>query len=186
VLCTGYQSESVASYFEERPSLGHVRCSPEAKPLGTAGAVKQAECLIASDPFLVLNGDSLLPADLTQLVSFHKEKQAAITIVLTEVPDKTRFGSVLLTTDGSIVAFSEKGNQGPGLINAGIYLIDRAVLETIPSECEVSIERDVFPSFVGNGICGMVVPGTFVDIGTPEAYAMAQTAFPYQPEIGQR
>ena len=175
VLCTGYGAEQVADYCKDGSRWDmRVRYSPEAKPLGTGGAIKHAQFWIASNPFLVLNGDSLVRADLAQLVSFHTEKQARITMVLTEVPDKIRFGSVVLASDGPIAGFSEKGHEGGGLINAGIYLMDRAVLEAIPTESNVSVERGVFPCFVGKGLYGIVVPGPFIDIGTPEAYARAQ------------
>lgn len=176
VLCTGYGAEQVADYCNDGAQWGvHIRYSPEAKPLGTSGAIKHARSLIASDPFLVLNGDSLVRVDLARLISFHAEKQAQITIVLVEVPDKTRFGSVMLADDGSIARFNEKGGQGAGLINAGIYLMDRAVLEAIPGGSNVSLERDVFPRLVGKELYGMVASGPFIDIGTPKAYAMAQT-----------
>lgn len=176
VLCTGYGAEQVADYCQDGSRWGvHVRYSAEVQPRGTGGAIKHAQPLIASDPFLVLNGDSLVQADLAHLISFHAEKQTWITIVLVEVPDKARFGSVVLASDDSIAGFNEKGHQGAGLINAGIYLMERAVLEAMPARCNASVERDVFPCFVGKGLYGMVVPGPFIDIGTPEAYRMAQT-----------
>lgn len=185
VLCTGYGAEQVLGYCKDgSPWDLHIRDWPEAEQLGTGGAIKHAQFLIASNPFLVLNGDSLVRADLHDLVTFHTEKQARITMILTEVPDKMRFGSVVLASDGSIAGFSEKGSQGAGLINAGIYLMDRAVLEAIPTGRNVSIERDVFPRFMGKGLYGMVTPGPFIDIGTPEAYAMAQTDLASGPERG--
>ena len=177
VLCTGYAAAAVTSYCGDGSWWGiRVRYSHEAEPLGTGGAIKHAQPLIASDPFLVLNGDSMIRADLAHLVHFHLEKQARISLVITEVSDKMRFGSVQLAGDGSIDGFSEKGHQGSGLINAGIYLMDRDVLDAISTGCSASIEHDLFPRFAGKGLYGMVAAGSFIDIGTPEAHALAQTA----------
>lgn len=176
LLSTGYGAEHVSDYCRDGSRWGvRVRYSREAEPLGTGGAIKRAEGLITSDPCLVLNGDSLVRADLARLLAAHAERQARITMALVEVPDKARFGSVLQADGGAIAAFREKGDQGSGLINAGIYVIDRAVLDAIPVGYNVSVERDVFPSFVGKGLYGLVVDAPFIDIGTPEAYAAAQT-----------
>ncbi len=177
LLSTGYGAEQVMDYCQDGARWDvRVRYSREAEPLGTGGAIKHAEPLIASDPFLALNGDSLVRADLARLLGLHAERRARITMALVEVPDKGRFGSVVLAGDGAIAAFNEKGDRGVGLINAGIYVIDRGALDAIPAGRSVSLEREVFPGFVGKGLYGAVVPGPFLDIGTPEDYALGQTA----------
>ncbi len=187
VLCAGYAAEQVVSCCGDGSQWGvNLRYSSESKPLGTGGAITRAQPLIASDPFLVLNGDSLAQAGLADLIAFHAEKQAQISMVLAEVPDKTRFGSALLGGNDSIVGFSEKGHQGSGLINAGIYLMNCAALEVIPSERNVSIERDIFPRFIGKGLYGRFAAGLFIDIGTPESYSIAQTVLAGCSERAQR
>src|SRR5262249_30978809 len=174
-LCTCYGAEEVAGYCGDgsRWSI-RVRYSVEGAPLGTAGAIKHAESLIESDPFIVMNGDSMVQVDLTALLEFHKNKNAEMTMVLTRVEDKARFGSVRLAEDGSIVGFSEKGRHGPGLISAGIYSMSRSILEVVPEGRTVSLEFDVLPYLTSRQTFGMPVMGTFVDIGTPEAYQEAQ------------
>jgi D-glycero-alpha-D-manno-heptose 1-phosphate guanylyltransferase len=174
VLCTGYGADEVASYCGDGSRWGmRLRYSVEDEPLGTGGAIKHAEELIDSDPFLVLNGDSLIRADVRDLLSFHKCSNAQITLVLTQVPDKTRFGSALLAQDGSILGFSEKGQHGPGLINAGIYAMNRGILDVIPRGRNASLELDILPGYAGRGMYGMPISGSFVDIGTPESYGEA-------------
>jgi NDP-sugar pyrophosphorylase family protein len=175
VLCTGYGADEVAHYCQHGSRWGiRVRYSVEEQPLGTAGAIKNAEALVASDPFVVLNGDSLIRADLAELLRFHKNNEALITLVVTRVDDQTRFGSAMLADDGSISGFREKGQRGSGFINAGIYAMNRAALTGIrPGRC-TSLEVDVLPHFASHGMYGLPVTGSFVDIGTPEAYQQAQ------------
>lgn len=176
VLCAGHMSNQITDYLgggEEFDS--RIRLSIESEPLGTGGAVKQAEDLLPAGPFFVLNGDSLAQGDLSGLLRFHLEKNASITLALVEVQNKSRFGSVALGGDGAILRFEEKGEAGAGLINAGIYVMNRAVLDTIPCGKPWSLERDVFPAFVGKGLYGMAVSGPFIDIGLPESYALAQS-----------
>ena len=175
VLCAGYGADEVEDYCGDGSRWGiRVRYSVEDAPLGTAGAIKFAERLIESDPFVVLNGDSLIRADLAALLQYHKRKDAQITLVVTMVADKARFGSVVLAEDESILGFSEKGRHDAGFINAGIYSMNRAILEVIPGERKVSLELDVFPHLVCRGMYGLPVTGAFLDIGTPEAYQQAQ------------
>jgi NDP-sugar pyrophosphorylase family protein len=177
VVCTGYGGEKVAEYCGSGARWGvRIRCSRETRPLGTAGAIKNAEELIGSDPFFVMNGDSLVRADLARLIELHQMKRARISMVLVEVEDQMRFGSVLLGEGDSILGFNEKGRNGPGFISAGVYLFERSVLETIPTGENVSVEQDVFPRFVNKRFYGMKVPGPFIDIGTPNSYALAQMA----------
>ncbi|MBI3945599.1 MAG: D-glycero-beta-D-manno-heptose 1,7-bisphosphate 7-phosphatase [Armatimonadetes bacterium] len=175
VLATGHGAAAVAACGGDGSARGlRLRYSEETEPLGTGGAIRLAAPQIGSDPFLVLNGDSLVGADLARTVAFHQERGARATLVLAEVPDKTRFGSVLLEPDGRVAGFVEKGASGPGRINAGIYVMNREVLQAIPAGRSVSVEREVFPALVGRGLYGLVAPGPFIDIGTPEAFAEAQ------------
>ena len=176
VICTGYGREQVVEYCADGSRWGvNIRYSTEDESLGTGGAIKNAEFLIMSDPFLVLNGDSLVLADLPKLLNFYTEKKAKIAMMLTEVPDKGRFGSVMLSDADEIVGFNEKNEKGVGLINAGIYLMDHSVLQAIPEGCNVSFEREVFPRFENQGLYGLITPGPFIDIGTPDSYACSQT-----------
>lgn len=176
VLCTGFGAEQLAAYCGDGSRWGaHIRHSVEPSPLGTGGALKNAVHLAASDPVLVVNGDSFVNADVAKLRSYHLEKAAHLTIVVTEVADQSRYGGVRVARNGAVEGFNEKDSTGPGWINAGMYLMDRAIIESIPSGRMVSLERDVLPRYIGNGGFAMEVAGTFIDIGTPESYAAAET-----------
>jgi NDP-sugar pyrophosphorylase family protein len=175
VLCTGYGADAVRGHCGAGSTwdLG-VRYSVETEPRGTGGAVKLAEALVGAGPFLVLNGDSFAAADLGSLVAFHRRRGAALTLALAQVPDRQRFGAVTVNAEGAVTAYGEKGLSGPGLINAGVYVMERVVLEAMPAGRAVSLEQDVFPSWIGRGLDGFAAPGPFLDIGTAETYAQAE------------
>jgi NDP-sugar pyrophosphorylase family protein len=125
-----------------------------------------------------MNGDSYCQADLRAMAVAHRTRKAEATILVTEVPDTQRFGRVRIDAEGRILAFEEKGEHaGPGLINAGVYLLTRALLETIPENRAVSLEKETFPSWIGRGLFGHPVYGRFLDIGTPQSFADAEAFF---------
>jgi NDP-sugar pyrophosphorylase family protein len=172
VLATGYLAAAFDPHLAGWRALGlEVELSREASPLGTGGAARLALDRIEGDRLLVLNGDSFCPFDLTRL-------DPAPALWLVEVEDASRFGSVELAADGRVRSFREKvGAVGPGLINAGVYFLDRADLAAIGPGRPASLERDVLPGLVGRGLRGVVGPGPFVDIGTPQSYAAAGRLF---------
>ncbi len=175
ILCTQYGAEQIQEYCKEGSGWGlRIRYSKEEKPLGTAGAVKKAERLIKSSSFMVFNGDSLIQADLSNLLRFHEERGAQISLVLAEVSDKTRYGAVHLNNHGEILGFEEKEGKGRGWVNAGIYLLNRNVLDPMPENRPISMEKDILPRFSGKGLYGLIVDGSLIDIGTPEDYQKAQ------------
>jgi len=152
--------------------------SPEDSPLGTGGALRLALPLVGSDPLLVMNGDSFCQSDLARLLDAHRAGQAAASLVLARVEDVGRYGAVDVAAEGVITHFSEKGSrQGHGLINAGIYLINRAVIEAIAGNEAVSLEREIFPALIGrHELQGVITAGRFIDIGIPSDY-FAASAF---------
>jgi NDP-sugar pyrophosphorylase family protein len=176
VLCTGYMGEKVESYFGDGDKWNlQVRYSHETFPLGTGGAVRNALDLIQGDRFLVLNGDSYCRFDLDSMEKNNNSKSALATMWLVKMNDCSRYGSVVMDDKGMVRSFSEKSSvSGAGLINAGIYLLERRLVENIEKERMVSLERDIFPNIVGKGLAGVVGEGVFVDIGTPESYASAE------------
>lgn len=150
--------------------------SHESQPLGTAGAVKLAESYLkqASD-FLVMNGDSFLELDLRQFIRFHREHGGLVSMAVRKVPDAARYGTVHMDADHRVVGFSEKtGANAPGVINGGVYVLNRAVLVQVP-QGPASFEKDVFPQVLEQGVYALEQHGMFIDIGTPEDYARAQT-----------
>lgn len=178
VLCTGYRAEDVEAFAGNGSRWGlDLRYSVEGAPLGTGGALQNARDLIASTPFLALNGDSFVKTDLAPFLEEHVRRRASATILLARVEDRSRFGSVRVSKDNFILSFEEKGATGRGLINAGIYVLELSVLDRIAPGGFISLETDVLPALVGNGLFGFSVDAPFIDIGTPESLAEAQRFF---------
>jgi mannose-1-phosphate guanylyltransferase len=144
---------------------------------GTAGAIRFAAEALGDrleDRFLALNGDVLTDLDLTGLLAAHEEHGAQATIGLYPVEDSSAYGLVACDTAGAVLAFTEKsGEPVPGQINAGAYVLERSVLDLIPAGEEFSIEREVFPRLIGEGLCALCLDGYWMDIGTPERYLQA-------------
>jgi D-glycero-alpha-D-manno-heptose 1-phosphate guanylyltransferase len=182
VLCTGYLGEQVRETFDNAYGSLNLTYSQELSSLGTAGALRLALPHLQSDSILVMNGDSFCEANLGNFWAWHRQQEAEATLLLTQVPDTRRYGRVQIDTDGQLLSFEEKGNShGAGWINAGIYLIKRQLLLTIPEHQAVSLEREVFPQWIGRGLYGYCSEGKFLDIGTPESYAIAERFF--APEV---
>jgi D-glycero-alpha-D-manno-heptose 1-phosphate guanylyltransferase len=178
VLCTGYRGEQISSYFGESYGPLRLTYSREPSPLGTGGALRLALPHMDSDPVLVLNGDSFCEADFADLAARHRLRGAAATMLLAEVPNTERFGRVKTGRAGLVTEFEEKGGwAGPGLINAGVYLLGRRLIEGIRAGAAVSLEREVFPAHVGRDLYGHPGGGRFLDIGTPESFAAAEQFF---------
>ncbi|MHC1729385.1 MAG: nucleotidyltransferase family protein [Syntrophobacteraceae bacterium] len=179
VLCTGYRSEPVRSYFGNGSKWGmEILYSHEQSPLGTAGAIANALDKVRGERFLALNGDSYCKPDFSRLYQSHLSRRAKATIWLVNREDCRRYGSVAVGSGGEVLAFREKSPEPcSGLINSGIYLLEREVAEAIPSGRAVSIETEIFPRMVGRGLYAEIGEGPFLDIGTPEAYASAEDFF---------
>ncbi len=173
VLCTGYRGEEIRTRLGDAYGPVPLTYSHEDKPLGTGGALPLALPVLDSDPVMVMNGDSLIEADLQDYLAWFLGRPAAAALLLTRVEDTARFGRVEVAGDGSITNFKEKGVPGPGWINAGVYLLKKAVLELMEPRRFLSLEEDLLPTLVGQGLYGHRVEGKFIDIGTPESYAVA-------------
>jgi NDP-sugar pyrophosphorylase family protein len=174
VLCTGYMAETLPAALGDEYRGMRLTYSAEESPLDTGGAIKLAAAHLKSNPFLVLNGDSYCVTDLAAFHASHVANGQPASIVLTEVPDVSRFGRVLLDKDDRVTRFDEKGAAtGRGWINAGIYLFRQDFLNQIPSG-RVSLERTIFPASTGR-MHGYRNPiGAFIDIGTEESYRAAE------------
>jgi len=176
ILAVGYCGEMIEACFGSGSDLGlHLCYSYEPEPLGTGGALKLAQNLIHSEYFLVMNGDSFFDINLKVLIRYHQKKKALATIGLAKVDDTQRYGAVELDHEGRIVRFLEKTKGGQaGLINGGIYVFQREVLELIPEGRPVSLEHEIFPKLIGKGFYGLPFQAYFVDIGVPEDYLRLQ------------
>ena len=161
---------------EERAGV-RIRYVVEPQRRGTAGAIRFAADELGDDldqRFLALNGDVLTDLDLGALLSVHGERQAQATLGLHPVEDSSAYGLVSCNERGEVLEFLEKtGEPVPGEINAGMYVLERSALDLIPPGEEVSIERDVFPRLVGDGLHGLRLDGYWMDIGTPDRYLQA-------------
>lgn len=177
VLCTGYLGDQIREKFGS--TYGHLKLhySQESFPLGTAGALRLALTLLKSDTVMIMNGDSLCDCDLKKFLRFHKSKKADVSLLLTKVSGTSRFGRVNIERGGRIVSFEEKGQDGAGWINGGIYLISRVYLSEIPQRRAVSFEKEMFPKWVNRNFYGYQSKGRFIDIGTPKSYEEAEKFF---------
>jgi len=171
IISTGYRGHIIKSYFQDGGNWGiNIEYSEEDKPLGTGGALRKAGELISDEQFIVMNGDSYFDIEFNQLISFHEGKQAVTTIGLAYVETIERYGQVEIGNDGEITKFIEKGNSvSSGYINGGIYILTSELINKIPLG-KVSLETEVFPNLINEGLFGVKFKSFFVDIGNPEEY----------------
>jgi mannose-1-phosphate guanylyltransferase len=161
---------------EERAGVS-IRYVVEPQRRGTAGAIRFAADELGDaldERFLALNGDVLTDLDLAALLEAHATRGARATLGLHPVEDSSAYGLVRCGDGGEVLEFLEKtGEAVPGEINAGMYVLERSVLDLIPPGEEVSIERDVFPRLAAGGLFGTRLDGYWMDIGTPQRYLQA-------------
>jgi D-glycero-alpha-D-manno-heptose 1-phosphate guanylyltransferase len=182
VLCIGHLGTQVRDFFGNAYAGMHLLYSKEEQPLETGGALRFALPLLNSDPVLVLNGDSFCDVDFADLRDWHSDQGAEASIAVVEVPNASRFGRVAFDEKGAITDFEEKNvTSRRGWVNAGIYLISRASILTIPEGRAVSLEREMFPLWAQGNFRAYRCYGHFIDIGTPESYASAEAFFAKKP-----
>jgi NDP-sugar pyrophosphorylase family protein len=176
VLCIGYKGDEVRKVMGSRYGNMSLRYSQEKTLLGTAGALRLALPLFTTENVLVLNGDTYCDVDLEDFAAWHLGHQAEATLLIGRCQDTAGYGRVMLDSDGRLRNFLEKAQTpGPGLVNAGVYLITRKLLQLIPTGRVVSLERDFLPGQLEKGIYGYVTEAPFIDIGTPDNYAQANS-----------
>ena len=176
VLCVGYLGNQVQAILGDQYKRIQLTYSQEPEPLGTGGALHFALPLLTSEQIMVLNGDSFCQTDLAAFWDFHIEKQSLISMLLVEIADSSPFGKVEINAESQILSFKEKGEYGSGWVNAGVYLVRRDLLVTIPTGPS-SIEKDIFPRWVDKGMLGYCCNGKFLDIGTPSSYSASKHFF---------
>lgn len=177
MLAVGYRHEAIRGAFGERFGALRLSYSVEDKPLGTGGAIQLAARACSGHDVFVLNGDSFAELDFAAMRAAHHRAAARLTVSAVEVADASRYGR-LLVEDSRLVGFAEKGSAGPGLINAGVYLMRRDLLETLGLPEAFSFELDVLAARLQE-LRPWVhrASGRFIDIGVPEDYARAQGMF---------
>ncbi len=179
ILSLGYRDDAFRNAFPEGTIAGiETVYVTEPDPMGTAGAIRYAwEAAGDSDePFIAVNGDVLTGVDFAALVTHHKQTGAQATIHLISVDDPSRYGVVTPDSDDRVLSFAEKpsSTESSHLINAGAYVLEPSVMETIPSNRSVSIERETFPALVDAGTLWSYTADTYwVDAGTSATYLQA-------------
>ena len=126
---------------------------------------------------MAIYGDSFCGVDLTVFFEWHRRQRATASLALAQVTRSERYGAVKLDSAGRVVEFAEKQSAGEAWINAGIYVLSQEFLRSIPRGANISLEREIFPRWIGRGLYGYLVPGPFLDIGTPEDFATAERFF---------
>jgi len=170
VLSVGYRADFIISRLkQDQPVKIRVSFAVEQEPLGTGGAIKKAAGSIKSEQFIVLNGDSYSDVSFSDLIN--QAKNSAILISGVNIEDASRYGTLELTTDSTVIRLVEKGISGPGIINSGVYVVSRKDILSFPED-KFSFEIDFLGSFNGK-FSAAVDYGYFIDIGIPEDYHRA-------------
>lgn len=178
VLSTCYKPDKIKKYFGDGSRLGvKISYICENEPLGTAGAIKNAERFF-NDTFLVFNADILSDFDISEMISLHKKKGALATIAVTHVDNPSAYGVIEHDKDGFITAFREKPKPyetDSNLINAGVYIFEPGLLAEIPAEKAVSIEKETYPMLLRKGYKMAIYDrcSYWLDLGTPFKYLKA-------------
>jgi len=180
ILCTGHLAEQVESLLGYEYGELTIVYSKETSPMGTGGALLNAEQYITTNYVLVMNGDSFVECDFRDYYYWHIQVGAKLSMIVKEISDTSRYGSLSLSTDGRITKFQEKvcSSEIEGkFVNVGVYLMDHRILQKIPQKVPLSLEKEVFPNLLSDGVFGYRIEGYFIDIGTPQSLVEAQEYF---------
>lgn len=193
IFCTNYMADKIQGHFGDGSAFGvSMRYAIEETPLGTAGAIKNAQNIAGRDTLVVLNGDVLTDFDLSAIIRFHKERDALVTLTLKDVPSPSPYGVIVTDENGRVQEFREPTEAtkkmlaanpnvertGTDYINAGIYIMEPEALDAIPTGRPVSIERETYPKMLEENkpVYAIAATGYWLDIGRPEQYRQATEA----------
>lgn len=179
VLALGHRAAAIIDWLNDGnvPVGLTVETVVEPEPLGTAGALRHVRPHLRQGPTVVMNGDTIVDVDMTALLARQMEAGCDVTVFCLRVPDAGRFGRITLTSDGWIMKFAEKDQvEGPGVVNAGVYVFSDAALDAIAASGAVSLERDVLQQVPVGAAAALMGTGRFIDIGTREGLAEARDA----------
>ena len=179
VLSVGYKHEIIRGHFKNHYRDLELEYAIEEEPLGTGGAIRLSFWRIKGDRAIVLNGDSLFRIDLKVLEQEYLSKNSDMTLALRKLGNTGRYGRVTINRQRRITGFEEKNEDaGPGLINAGVYVMKKSFLMQPHFRGKFSIEKDCFEEYFGSArMFGYPSEGYFLDIGIPEDYQKAQHEF---------
>ena len=181
IFSVGYKHEFIQNYFGNSFNGMEINYAIENTPLGTGGGIKLAMNLAQFPEVLVVNGDTLFDVDIVRFEKLYRSAGAKFCLALRKVEDVSRYGSVEIDADYQIISFLEKGQKsGAGLINGGIYIIEKSFFDTIELNEVFSLEKDCLENEVNNQkIIGIPFDSYFLDIGIPEDFKKAQDEFKY-------
>ncbi|WP_017622000.1 mannose-1-phosphate guanyltransferase [Nocardiopsis chromatogenes] len=180
VVTVQFLATLIRNYFGDGEELGmKLHYVAEEVPLGTAGSVKNAEQHLHGEPFIVISGDALTDIDLSDMLRFHRENGAMVTIGLKRVANPLEFGIIIVDDEGRVQRFLEKPTWGQvfsDTVNTGIYIMEPEVLERVAAGEVVDWSGDVFPELLKEGepLYGYIADGYWEDVGTHESYLSAQ------------
>jgi mannose-1-phosphate guanylyltransferase len=189
IMAMNYLPRAIEDYFGDGHKTGNrIRYCMETSPLDTAGAVKNTEEYIDEGAFFVLNGDIFTNLNFTDMLRYHREKEAKVTIALTPVSDPTNYGLIETTPSGRVTRFLEKPKPEEvttNMINAGTYILEPEVLGQIPKDTPWSFERKLFPMLLERGepVYGYSSNAYWIDIGRPEKYTLVHRDLLTQPGL---
>lgn len=177
VLAVGYLRETIMEFFGDNYETLSITYAIEENPLGTGGGILQACNFIKGENVFVINGDTFFDVDLVELSAFHESNTALLTVALKKMEKFDRYGTVDLDVEGRVIGFLEKKYLDEGLINGGIYCLNKNIFS--PELPKVfSFEKEILEKeIVNRKIYGLRSEGYFIDIGIPEDYARAQIDF---------
>ncbi|MGE0568306.1 MAG: nucleotidyltransferase family protein [Bacteroidia bacterium] len=181
ILSVGYKAELIQNHFKSQYKNIQVEYALEDTPLGTGGGIRNAMKNISnSDDVFVLNGDSFFDINLNSFLDFHALNKSKASLSLRQVEDASRYGTIITDETSQIISFEEKNsNNTPGIINAGVYLLNKVFFEEkTKDKTNFSIEKDFFEKYISEKcFFGLKLEGYFIDIGIPEDYKRAQDEF---------
>ncbi len=182
VVTLHYLPDAVRGYFGNESGGVRIAYSVEERSLGTAGSVRLASKFLSAEPFLVVSGDALTDFDLKRTVEFHKERNAAVTILLYRVPLPLDYGVVVTDESGRIIRFQEKpgwGDLASDTVNTGIYVLSPDVLDFVPENEPSDFSNNIFPLLLEKDVpmYGYVAEGYWCDIGDLREYYRANIDF---------
>jgi D-glycero-alpha-D-manno-heptose 1-phosphate guanylyltransferase len=178
ILAVSYRWEVLRNYLGARYRCATLEYSVEEKPLGTGGAISKCVNDQGLEQVLILNGDTLFRIDIDDLVQRHRRSNSGITMALRRVENSSRYGVVSCDPSGVVTAFHAGGDTEPGLINGGIYVLNRSALDSVALPEKYSFERDFLERHVTRlRPLGVEADAYFIDIGIPEDLARARNDF---------
>lgn len=178
ILSVGYRADVIIQHFGRSYGAAVLDYAVETAPLGTGGAIRYALEGRGADPALVLNGDTLLDLEYAGFIEWYLKLSGPVAVVLRKVQDVARYGLVLVSGE-RVTGFLEKGGCGPGLINAGVYIVQPQVFDNYQLAGNFSLEKDLLQRhYKLLQLRAFITDGYFIDIGIPEDYERAQIELP--------